>query len=143
MRDTLIDKAQIIGRRINEWRKLKKWSVVEFARRMEIERTNAYGYFKGIHDPQKLFIKLREEGCDLHWLTDGIEEGNGDTPIITQEQAEMVGFLEGIGITYEDLRRIYNPDMTIEEFLKHFQSIQEKVRENAKQQEKKSKKESK
>jgi len=140
-------KSQIIGKRINEWREQQGWSVTKFGKKMGIQRTNVYAYFDGRRDPQRLFVRLRELGCDLNELTAGLDTGTedspedevetqitGSTPVISKKQAEMVGFLDGIGITYEDLRRIYRPDLTIEEFLQHYQSIVKKIKRKAEKQ---------
>lgn len=142
--------SQIIGERINEWRKRQGWNVAKFGKMVGIQRTNAYAYFDGRRDPQRLFVRLRELGCDLNELVAGLDAGTedsqedeteslamtGSTPVISKKQAEMVGFLEGIGITYEDLRRIYRPDLTIEEFLQHYQSITKKIKRKAEKQKK-------
>ena len=127
-----LEKQFEIGQRLQEWvTEVKKWSAIEFGKEMGITRTNVYKYFNGQLDPQGLFVRLQEQGCDLHWLSTG-EKATGETRLMTQEQADMLGFLEERGITLEDLRQIYKPDMSIEEFIRHYQAIQAKVISEAK-----------
>jgi len=70
--------------RLEQFLAQKDWSRAEFARQMDLFPQQVGRFFNGTADIQKIFLKLKQKGCDLNWLATGEEsKQNVDTQINT------------------------------------------------------------
>jgi transcriptional regulator with XRE-family HTH domain len=75
------------------WGKKKFGTYVKFAEALEISPSNLQRYLNGEQKPgYKIFLKLHEFGCDLHWLMDPDgEESEADiSDIPPQTQMKII-----------------------------------------------------
>ena len=119
---------QEIVDRIKEFVKEQGWTVVQFAREMQVARNSIYALYDLTTDPQVYYNRLGAKGCDLNWLRTG-EKTTGTSPgFLSKKQARALGLPEEIGnYTLEDLRQAFAPDMTIEQVIALAHEIELKV----------------